>query len=73
MSLIALGWVKLGFCPKDHTEANNYDTRKTMGTGPALGWIRDKRGLKVKEAQLCYHHLYALGWLIWLNLGFLLC
>lgn len=51
VSLIAPGWVKLGFCPEDHTEANSYDTRKTMGTGPALGWIRDKRGLKVKHSS----------------------
>lgn len=51
VSLIALGWVKLGFCPEDHAEANSYDTRKTMGIGPALGWIRDKRGLKVKHSS----------------------
>lgn len=49
MSSAATGWVRLGLCPEDHTEVSCCDTRKIMGIGLALRWIRDKRGLKVKH------------------------
>lgn len=48
-----LGWVRMGLCPQDHSEANGGDTRKMAGTGPALVWIRGERGWEGSQTQLC--------------------